>query len=113
MNTGAAGGAGHLWAIGYDDMDRASRVRDRIATLGWDERRLNLSDMAVVVRRVDGSFVLDREPFPVTANLAGATAVGLIAGLVLAVPIAGVAVGALLGGIGSIIATAAGVGIGD
>lgn len=106
-------GASHLWAIGYDDMDRASQVRERITTLGWDERRLVLLDIAVVMRRPDGSFALDREDFPVAANLVGATAVGFIAGLVLAVPMAGAAVGAVLGGIGTGVATAAGVGISD
>jgi uncharacterized membrane protein len=111
--TGTARGASHLWAIGYDDMDRAGQVRDRITTLGWVERRLVLSDIAVVMRRPDGSFALDREHFPVAANLVGATAVGFIAGLVLAVPMVGAAVGSLLGGIGTGIATAAGVGISD
>jgi hypothetical protein len=28
-------GSGHLWAIGYDDMERADQVRDKITTLGW------------------------------------------------------------------------------
>src|SRR5437870_703709 len=106
-------GASHLWAIGYEDMDRADQVRDRITQLGWDERRLRLLDIAVVMRRSDGSFALDRAPFPGAANVAGATAVGFIAGLVLAMPLAGAAVGAVLGGIGTGIATAAGVGIGS
>ena len=26
----------HLWAIGYDDMERAEQVRDEIIRLGWD-----------------------------------------------------------------------------
>ena len=26
--------AGHLWAIGYDDMERAAQVRDAITRLG-------------------------------------------------------------------------------
>ena len=25
----------HLWAIGYDDMERAEQVRDEIIRLGW------------------------------------------------------------------------------
>jgi hypothetical protein len=53
-------GTGHLWAIGYADMDRASRVRDEIIGLGWDEPYLLLTDVAVVVRHPDGSFTLDR-----------------------------------------------------
>ena len=106
MATRAAVENSHLWAIGYDEMDRAGQVRDRITALGWDERRLALLDIAVVVRHSDGSFELDREPFPVAANVGGATAVGFIAGLVLGVPTVGAAVGALLGGIGTGIATA-------
>src|SRR5947207_15299922 len=97
MTTGA-----HLWAIGYDDMARAAQVRDEITNLGWGSGRagkyLLLDDIAVVVRHSDGSFTFDREPFPSVANILGCTAVGFLAGLVLAVPLAGAAIGALLGG---------------
>jgi uncharacterized membrane protein len=92
---------GHLWAVGYDDMERAGRVKDEITKLGWVEPYLILSDVAVVVRRPDGSFMLDREPFPVATNILGCTAVGFIAGMVLAAPLAGAAVGALLAGAGT------------
>src|SRR5262245_5127325 len=84
---------GHLWAIGYDDPERAGRVRDEITRLGWKESHLMLTDVAVVVRHPDGSFALDREPFPAVTNIVGCTAVGFIAGLVLAAPLAGAAVG--------------------
>jgi uncharacterized membrane protein len=104
-------GSGHLWAIGYDDMQRADKVRDEITRIGWDEHYLLLSDVAVVVRHPDGSLTLDREPFPAVANILSCAAVGFIAGLVLAAPFAGAAVGAALGGAGS--AAAAGVGIDD
>jgi len=104
-------GSGHLWAIGYDDMERAEQVRREITGLGWDEPYLLLEDVAVVVRHPDGSFTVDREPFPAVANILGCTAVGFIAGLVLAAPLAGAAVGAALGGAGT--ALAAGVGIAD
>jgi uncharacterized membrane protein len=105
-------GAGHLWAIGYPDMERAGQVKDEVTRLGWDEHYLNLSDVAVVVRHPDGSFTLDREPFPAVTNILGSTAVGFMAGLVLAAPLTGAAVGALLGGAGTGVAAAA-VGIGD
>ncbi len=104
-------GGGHLWAIGYADMERAGQVKDEITRLGWDEPYFLLSDVAVVVRHPDGSFTLNREPFPTVANILGCTAVGFIAGLVLAAPLAGAAVGALLGGAGT--AVAAEVGISD
>jgi len=105
-------GVGHLWAIGYDDPMRAAQVKDEITRLGWEEPYLLLSDVAVVVRHRDGSFTVDREPFPAVANVVGGTAVGFIAGLVLAAPLAGAAVGALLSGAGTAVATAT-VGIDD
>src|SRR5437879_13054934 len=90
----------HLWAVGYDDMERANQVRDEIVRLGWVENRLILEDVAVVVRHLDGSFTLNRERFPAAHNLLGCSAVGFLAGLVLGVPLAGAAVGAMLGGAG-------------
>jgi uncharacterized membrane protein len=104
-------GSHHLWAIGYDDMERGDRVRDEITGLGWDKPYLLLEDITVVVRHPDGSFAVDREPFPAVPNILSWTAVGFVAGLVLAAPLVGAAVGAVLGGAGS--AVAAGVGIGD
>jgi uncharacterized membrane protein len=105
-------GLGHLWAIAYDNMGRADQVRDEIITLGWSKNYLLLLDVAVVVRHPDGSFTFDRKPFPGVANILGCTAVGFLAGLVLAVPLTGATIGALVGGAGSA-ASAAGVGIGD
>jgi len=102
--------SGNLWAIGYDDVGRAHQVRDEIVRLGWDADEMLLTDVAVVVRHPDGSFTLDREPFPVVRNILGCTAVGFLAGLVLAVPLAGAAVGAALGGLGSATAMSAGIG---
>ena len=108
--------AAHLWAIGYDDVARADQVRDEIKNLGWGSGRageyLLLYDVAVVVRHSDGSFTLDRERFPGGANILGCTAAGFLAGLALAAPFTGAAVGALLGGAGSA-AMAATVGISD
>jgi uncharacterized membrane protein len=91
----------HLWAVGYDDMERASHVRDEIVRLGWVETRLILTDLVVVVRHLDGSFTLDRERFPTGSNIVGASAVGFLAGLILGVPIVGAAIGAMVGGAGT------------
>jgi uncharacterized membrane protein len=102
---------GHLWAIGYDDVGRAAQVRQEITSLGWVKRGLILEDVAVAVRQPDGSFTVDREPFPVEANVLGCTVAGLLAGLVLGVPLAGAAVGAVIGGAGT--AASAAVGIGE
>ena len=109
MNTGA-----HLWAIGYDDVARADQVRDEIANLGWGSGRaakyLILSDIAVVVRHADGSFTLDRKQLPGVANILACTGAGFLAGLVLAAPLTGATIGALLGSAGTAAATQAGIG---
>jgi uncharacterized membrane protein len=91
----------HLWAVGYDTMELANEVREKIVRLGWVENRLILGDVAVAVRHLDGSFTLDRERFPTGANIMGASAVGFLAGLVLGVPIVGAAIGAMVGGAGT------------
>ena len=97
--------SGHLWAVGYNDMERADQVRDEIANLGWGSGRaakyLILSDIAVVVRHADGSFMLDRMRFPGVANILACTGAGLLAGLVLAAPLTGATLGALLGSAGT------------
>jgi uncharacterized membrane protein len=103
---------GHLWAIGYDDMRRADQVREKIVSLGWDKHYLLLNDVAVVVRHSDGSFTLDRQPFPAAANILGCSAVGFIAGLVLGVPLTGATIGAMVGGAGTAVVSAS-AGIGD
>jgi uncharacterized membrane protein len=99
-----------LCAIGYDDMQRAGEIREEIVRLGWDKHYLILLDVVVVVRRADGSFTLDRKPFPAVAHILGCTAVGFLAGLVVAAPLAGAAIGALVGGVGTAAAlTSAGI----
>jgi len=105
--------AAHLWAIGYDDVERADQVRDAITELAWGTGRaakyLILEDIAVVARHADGSFTFDREPFPGLANILAGTGVGFLAGLVLAAPLTGAAVGALVGSAGTAAATHAGI----
>jgi len=103
-------GCGHLWAIGYDDMEGADQVRHEITGLGWDKPYLLLEDVAVVVRHPDGSFAVDREPFPGVPNILSWTAVGLVAGLVVAAPLVGAAVGAALGSAGTAVAAQVGIG---
>src|SRR4051812_6607380 len=107
--------ASHLWAIGYDKMERAEEVREQITSLAWDEGRaakyLILTDIAVVVRHPDGSFTFDHKP-PGITNVMACSAVGFLAGLVVAAPLTGATIGALLGGAGTA-ASAASTGIGD
>jgi uncharacterized membrane protein len=96
----------HLWAIAYDDMERAEQVKDEITRLGWEQNYLFLEDVAVVVRHPDGSFTFDRQRFPGAANILACTTVGFLAGLVVAAPLAGAAIGAALGGVGTAAAAA-------
>jgi len=91
----------HLWAVGYDDMKRASEVRDEIARLGWTQNSLILEDVAVAVRHPDGSFTLERELFPAASNVLGWSAVGFLAGMVIGVPLVGAAIGAAVGNAGT------------
>jgi len=108
--------ASHLWAVGFDDVARAEQIRDIIAGLAWDADQVGkyiiLEDIAVVVRHADGSFTFDRKPFAGVSNILGCSAVGFLAGLVLAAPLTGAAVGAVLGGVGTA-ASAAAAGIGE
>ena len=97
--------AARLWAIGYDDMERADQALEVITGLGWGPRQvgrsLNLEDVAVVIRHTDGSFAIDRKPFLGVANILACAGAGFLAGLVLAAPLTGATVGALLGSAGS------------
>ena len=102
--------AAHLWAVGYDDEEGAARLRDEITKLGWERHDLLLQDVAVVVRHPDGSFTFDRKRFPGLANVLGSTTVGFLAGLVVAAPLSGAAIGALAGVAGTA-AVAASAGI--
>ena len=103
----------HLWAIGYDDTERADQVRDEIAELGWGAGKAGkyflLQDIAVVVGHPDGTITFDRKPFPGLANILACTGVGFLAGLVMAAPLTGATIGALLGSAGTAAATHAGI----
>jgi uncharacterized membrane protein len=100
--------AGHLWAIGYDNMGRAEKVRHEILKLG-DKRCLILLDAAVAVRYPDGSVTLNGEPFVSVPYFRGHSFASFLAGLALgAPPLTGPAAGALVRAVGG---TAAEVGI--
>jgi len=92
--------AAHLWAIAYDDMGRAERVRDEIARLG-ERHCLILHATAVAVRYPDGSVTLDGEPYVAVPKIQGRTFASFLAGLAMgAPPLTGAAVGAFLRGTG-------------
>jgi len=114
MNADRRSSVAHLWAVGYDDMTRASHVKDEVVTLGWSETHLILSEAAVVVRHPDGSFTLNRERRRAADDVAGRTLTAFITGLVLAAPpLTAAAVGATLDRVGTGVAKAATVGIGE
>jgi uncharacterized membrane protein len=97
---------GHLWAVGYDDMERAEQVRAEIARLG-ERHCLILLDTTVVVRYRDGSVTLDGERFVVAGRFSGHTFASFLAGLALgAPPLTAAAVGALVGPTGGAAADA-------
>jgi uncharacterized membrane protein len=101
---------GHLWAIGYNDMERAEQVRAQVAGLA-ESRCLILIDTAVVVCYPDGSVTLNGEPFVSAPQLRGHSFVSFLAGLALgAPPLTGGAAGAFARACGG---TAAEVGIDD
>jgi uncharacterized membrane protein len=88
----------HLWAIVYDNMEQADRVREEVGRLA---RRhcLFLHASAVVVRYHDGSVTLDGEPFVAAIKLTRHTLAGFLAGLALgAPPLTGAVAGALARG---------------
>jgi uncharacterized membrane protein len=101
----------HLWAIAYDDTSRADQVREVLKKLAWDPGRAGkhflLQDAVVVVRQTDGTFTIDREPFRGVANILACTTVGFLAGLAIAVPLSGAALGAVVGGAGTVASAAA------
>jgi len=94
-------GLKHLWAVGYDDVARARQVREKIEGLAWDTNHLRVHDIAVVVRDLDGAFTLDREPFPIAANLVHPSAMGLVVGALVGMPALGAAIGAVVGVLGT------------
>jgi uncharacterized membrane protein len=99
----------HLWAIGYDDASQAERTRAQIAALADAGKHLLLLDLAILTRTADGSYTLDREPFPLTSNVLAGGTLRFLAGVALAAPMTGAAIGALLGTSASTVANAVGI----
>ena len=86
---------GNLWAVSYDDPDRADQVRVEITKL-HERHCLIMLDTAVAVRYADGSVTLEGEPFVIDTKIRSHTFARFLAGLVLAAPpLTGAAVGAM------------------
>ncbi len=45
---------GHLWAVAYDDVEQAERLRKVVTGLGWERHDLILGDVALVIRHAMG-----------------------------------------------------------
>jgi uncharacterized membrane protein len=103
--------AAHLWAVGFNEMERADEVRELIVALSR-KKDLILLGSAVVVRFRDGLLTLDGEPFVNLHDLGRTNFAGFLAGLALAAPpLTSAAVCALERSAG--VATAAAIGISD
>jgi uncharacterized membrane protein len=75
----------HLWAIGFDDMQRADQVRTEAGRLN-EKHCLELLDSAVVVRYPDGSVTLNGESFVAPIHFGRHTIASFLAGLMLGAP---------------------------
>jgi uncharacterized membrane protein len=107
----AVTGCGNLWAVGFDDMERAAVVRDEVAKLGWEKHDLILLDVAVAVRYPDGFVTLNGDPFPSVTKTHGSRVAHFLAALALgAPPLTGAAVNSMVATMG---ATPSEVGLSD
>ena len=86
----------NLWAVVFNDTASAEEARTALRGL-QSAHCLILADVAIVTRRPDGTFELDREPTPWLTVPGGCGLVGFLAGLVVAQPLAGAVVGTLAG----------------
>jgi uncharacterized membrane protein len=89
-------------------------IRDKPSTpaprsRNWLARDRICSDVAILTRATDGSYTLNREPFPLTSNISAGGTLGFLAGLALAAPMTSAAIGALLGTAASTVANSVGI----
>lgn len=80
-------GSAHLWAIGYDDENRAMQLRNTVVSLAGPEHSLRLLEIALLARSPDGSLVFNGEPFVAGNHPLRGGILGLLAGFALAVPL--------------------------
>ncbi len=99
----------HFWAIAYDTPGQAQQARAQVTTLAGAGQSLLLLDVAILARGTDGSYTINREPFPLTSNILAGGTLGFLAGIALAAPMTVAAVGALLGTAATTVANAVGI----
>ncbi len=99
--------AAHLWAVGFDNIQRADEFRAEVVELA-KRKCLTLLDSAVVVRSSDGTVTLDGELFLPPVHFRSRTVASFLAGLALAAPlVTGTAVAAVQCAAGDTVSAAA------
>src|SRR5580698_824421 len=99
----------HFLAIAYDHAVQAERTRAEVTALAGAGQHLLLLDVAILTRTTDGSYMLNREPFPLTSNILAGGTLRFLSGMALAASMTGAAIGALLGTAASTVANALGM----
>jgi uncharacterized membrane protein len=89
----------NLIAVGYDDVETAERVRERLREL-QTRRVITLEDAVVVERTLDGKIKLHQARSTVGAGAVGGALWGGLIGLLFFMPFLGAAVGAAAGAAG-------------
>lgn len=101
---------GHLWAIGFENLLAAERFRAAVTCCAVPEPHLVLRDLVILTRAADGSYALDRRPFPGAGNVLAHCRMGFVAGLALGMPLlTGDTVAHLLGTAGTNLPEAVGI----
>jgi uncharacterized membrane protein len=81
------GGQAHLWAVGWDNVDRAGQVREVVVSLPGIEPSLRLLDIGVLVRSHSGTLTFNGASFSGSSPIASLGILGLLTGFALAVPL--------------------------
>ena len=87
MQSRTTNASAHLWAVGFDNVNRADQVRKIIVSLADPQRALRLLDIAVLVRSQDSFLLLNGRVFPTGKHVWRHGTLGLLAGFALAVPL--------------------------
>ncbi len=74
----------HLWAVGFDDVGWAAKVRDALGRLAREKHDFKLLDVAMAVRYPDGSLTLNGAPLPCVTKTHQSTFAQFLAYLALA-----------------------------
>ena len=76
----------HLWAVGYDDLNRARQVREVVVSLSGPQQSLRLLDIAILERSADGTLTFNGKPFSAGSHLVHNGILGLLTSFALAMP---------------------------